>query len=148
METWVRVGQLLSLLLAQPLPSSNWLTILPSPNCQQVKKSENRKSSKFLIDIFLVQGTKPTDQIQSWKEIKTLDSTITVPTNPLKKINLAKMHSMGRVLAEPNEKSDDPWELDTSQRTIVLNEIKRKGAMGVDKGNLNTPIDGRCYYTG
>ena len=98
--------------------------------------------------IFLVQGTKPTDQIKSWKEIKTLDSTITVPTNPLKKINLAKMHSMGRVVAEPNEKSDDPWELDTSQRTIVLNEIKRKGAMGVDKGNLNTPIDGRCYYTG
>ena len=85
---------------------------------------KTRKIEKFQnlwLIIFLVQGTKPTDQIKSWKEIKTLDSTITVPTNPLKKINLAKMHSMGRVVAEPNEKSDDPWELDTSQRTIVLN---------------------------
>ena len=52
---------------------------------------------------------------------------------------------MGEQIADPAPKSDDPWEF-SSRRTIVLNEVKRRGHLGQDRGNLNVPVDGRVYY--
>ena len=59
---------------------------------------------------------------------------------------MVTLHKRGESMPDSRPPEDNPWELDTSRRTIVLNEIKRRGALGMDKGNLNTPV-GRVWQS-
>jgi len=59
---------------------------------------------------------------------------------PEKLFSLQKIHMEGKKLEKPSEE-DSAWGSPGPFRSIHANEIKRKGSIGVDLGDINIPID-------
>ena len=55
--------------------------------------------------------------------------------------SLLRLHMKGKQLENPVTESDSCWDAPGPFRSIHANEIKRKGGMGVDLGDINIPID-------